>query len=439
MAATHNSVRRATVFLLLTALVTAACGPLGATPAPTPAPVKVRFAFRSDVANYLLLADAFHLKYPNITVELVSQRVVPGQTQGQILGSLSLTLLKMQGIDAFRDTVPYLPSAQLTNDLLPLDEYIVARKAFPSADFLPGLLDTMKVSGVQIAIPAGVNPIVAYYDAYRFRTAGVKTPDTSWTLNDFLDAAAATNNQGAPGARNADYVFGFCSEPISADPVVLTYLMGGQLVDNLQNPTRPTMNSEANLRAVQWYASLRTVHGVTPELQQLAQVYRRGVYEPISMGRCGVWLGFYGDMRGKAWGTLWLGEPVMMPLPRAQANFNAASVDGYFILRNAAHPQEAWLWLNFLLEHEDAAGAQVPPRRSQIESQAFAGRVTPDVAAVARALPTNTLIVGIGSPQNLGSVVEIYLKAVDEVVRGNTDAKTALAAAQANALLLFGQ
>jgi ABC-type glycerol-3-phosphate transport system substrate-binding protein len=134
-----------------------------------------------------------------------------------------------------------------------------------------------------------------------------------------------------------------------------------------------------------------------------------------------------------------LGEPVMMPLPRAQANFNAASVDGYFILRNAAHPQEAWLWLNFLLEHEDAAGAQVPPRRSQIESQAFAGRVTPDVAAVARALPTNTLIVGIGSPQNLGSVVEIYLKAVDEVVRGNTDAKTALAAAQANALLLFGQ
>jgi ABC-type glycerol-3-phosphate transport system substrate-binding protein len=199
------------------------------------------------------------------------------------------------------------------------------------------------------------------------------------------------------------------------------------------------MNSAANLRAVQWYASLRTVHGVTPDPAQFTEASRYGVYQLITMGRCGVWLGFYGDLGGRAWGTLWLGTPVMMPLPRGQASFNAASIDGYFMLRQAEHPQEAWLWLSFLLEHEEAAGAQMPPRRSQIESQAFANRVTPDVVAVARSLPTNTLIVGIGSPQNLGSVVSVYLKAVDQVVRGQADAKTALSDAQASALLLFAQ
>jgi ABC-type glycerol-3-phosphate transport system substrate-binding protein len=439
MHSTRRPSRRTAFALALIMLIVAACGATKTPPTPTPAPVTVRFAFRANVANYLPLADAFHEKYPNITVELLSQRSPASQNQEQTLGSLSLTQLKMQSVDAFRDTVPYLPSASLQTEFLPLDEYIAAYKAFPAADLLPGLMEMTKIAGRQIALPAGVNPIVAYYDAARLRKANIKTPSVAWTLDDFLSVAQAANNQSAPGSRNADYVYGFCSDPMSVDPVAITYLMGGQLVDNLQNPTRPTMNSAANQRAVQWYASLRTLHGVTPDLQQLRSVYGRGIYEPIALGRCGVWLGFYGDLGGRAWGTLWLGEPVMMPLPRAQASFNAASVDGYYILRQAAHPQEAWLWLSYLLEHEQAAGLQMPARRSHIESQSFANRVTPDVVAVARSLPANTLIVGIGSPQSLGALVMGYLKAVDQVVRGETDVNTALAAAQSGAQRLFGQ
>ena len=439
MVASRRPVRRTALFLMLTAVVVTACGSLGAPPLPTPAPVTVRFAFQSNAANYLLLADAFHQKYPNITIELLSQRTLPSQSKEPTLGTLSLTLLKMQSVDVFRDTVAYLPSPQLQNELMPLDEYVTAYKSFPRTDFLPGLMDTLKLAGRQIAVPAGVNPIVAYYDAYRFRAASAKTPALNWTLDDFLTAAATTNKQSPGSARDSNFVCGFCSDAMSADPVVLTYLMGGQLVDSLQNPSRATMDIAANVRAVEWYASLHTLHGVTPDPQQLAETNGRGVYQLITMGRCGVWLGFYGDKGGKAWGTLWLGESVMMPLPRAQSSFNAAAVDGYFILRNAAHPQEAWLWLTFLLDHEEASGVQMPPRRSQIESESFASRVTPDVVAVARSLPASAVIVGIGSPLNYSSIVSIYLKAVDRVVRGETDARNALADAQSSAKLLFGQ
>ncbi len=386
MIAAHRPVVRVALSVLLAAAMLAACGQAGAPSTATPAPVTVRFAFRTNVANYVGLAQAFHEKYPHITVQLLNSNSFQSQAQTPGAGS-ALTLLKMQAVDVYRDTVPYLASAQLKNELLPLDEYIAAYKAFPSTDFLPGLLDTVRIEGTQIGIPAGVNPIVAYYDAARLKAANLQPPPTNWTIEQFLNIAVATNNQSSPGPANPNDVIGFCSDPSAADPVIITYLMGGQLVDNLQNPTRPTINSAANLRAVQWYASLHSEYGVMPTPQEVRQVYRRGIYEPISLGRCGVWLGFYGDMRGRSWGTLWLGDPVMMPLPRGQASFNAAAVDGYFVLRSAAHPQEAWLWLTFLLDHEEAAGTLMPPRSSHIKSQAFANRVTSDMAAVARSLP----------------------------------------------------
>ena len=440
MIVAHRPALRTALSLLLVAATLAACGGAGATPTKTLAPVTVRFAFRNNVGNYVALADAFHEKYPHITIQLMGSNTTQGQVQGQAFGTgLSLTLLKMQAIDVFRDTMPDAPSPSLKSDLLPLDEYIAASKGYPRADFLPGLMDALKVEGTQIGVPAGVNPVVAYYDAYRLKSAGGTPPDTNWTLDDFLKIAVATNSQGSGISRDSNYVVGFCSDPMSSDPVVITYLMGGQLVDNLQNPTRPTMNSAANQRAIQWYASLRTEYKVTPDLQLLGQTNGRGVYQAISMGRCGVWLGFYGDMRGKSWGTLWLGDPVMMPLPRSQASFNAASVDGYYVMRYAAHPQEAWLWLMFLAEHEEAAGVQMPPRASQIESAAFANRVTPDLVAVARSLPKTTTVVRIGAPQGLSALVTVYLEAVNKIVRGSADANEALAAAQQSAQLLLSK
>jgi len=428
---------RVLLSLLLIAGVAGACGQPAAQP--TPEPVTVRFAFRNNVANYLALAEAFHQKYPHITIQLMSSSSLQGQSQAQTLGlTMSLTMLKMQSIDVFRDTMPYAPGTQLKNELLPLDEYITKSKDFPGADFLPGLLNTMKIDGVQIGVPAGLNPIVAYYDAHRVESVKAKAPDASWTLDDFQNLALATNNQAGGPSRNTDYVIGFCSDVQGMDPIVITYLMGGQLVDSLQNPTRPTMNSDANVRAIEWYSSLRTTHGVLPDAAQLGDAYRRGTYEAIRGGHCGVWFGFFGDMRGKSWGTLWLGDPVMLPLPRAQASFNAAAVDGYFITRNTTHPREAWLWMSYLLENEQAAGVHMPPRTSQVTSDAFASRVSPDMAAVARSLPAST-IVSLGSAQSLGSLLESYLVAVSDVLQGKVDARTALAAAQQKSLGLFGQ
>ena len=437
MIAARVHVLRTASSFLVAAILLGACG--RAVAPPTPAPVTVRFAYRSNVANYNILADAFHEKYPNITVELVSSSSMQSQTQGQTLDiGPALTLLKMQAVDIFRDTVPLAPNPQLKNELLVLDEYITTNRTFPRTDFLPGLIDAMKIDGVQIGIPAGVNPVVAYYDAYRLRMANTKPPEASWTLADFREIAAATNNQEGATTGNLNYVIGYCGDPMGADAVVITYLMGGRLVDSLQKPTQATMNSAANVQAAVWYASLRSAYGVTPGPGQVDEALRRGVYQAISTGHCGVWIGLYGDMRGRSWGTVWLGDPVMMPLPRGQASFNAATLDGYFMPRSAAHPKEAWLWLTFLLEHEEAAGTQMPPRTSQIQDQTFANRVTPDVVIVARSL-LGTPLVSIGSTQNLGAALTIYVQAVAQVVRGEVDARSALSAAQEKALLLLGQ
>ena len=416
--------------LLLCVMLLVGCGAATILPTPTPEPVELTFAARRGVADYAPLAEQFHRLYPNITVKLVAYQ------QGQSFGG-GLQNLKTLGVDAFRDTMPYPADPRLKGELFPLDEWIAANKAFPT-DILNGVMDALKIDGTQFGVPAGINPVVAYYDSKRFSAVKVPPPSPNWTLSDFLQAAIAVNNQEVKQLENANFTYGFCSEATGIDPVIITYLFGGQLVDNLLNPTRPTLDAAANIRAVQWYASLRSQYGITPAPDELRQIFRSSsINDAIVLGRCGLWIGFYADMGGRAWGRKPVGEPVMMPLPRGQVTFTAASVDGYYILRQSKHPEQAWKWLSFLMEHEEAAGVYMPVQRSQINSEAFASRVSADAVRVARGLPPQVLLVGATIPQGMQSLFATYVQAVDQVVRGQAEAKAALSSAQARAVMLF--
>jgi hypothetical protein len=155
--------------------------------------------------------------------------------------------------------------------------------------------------------------------------------------------------------------------------------------------------------------------------------------------KCGLWLGTYAVFNNRTAGMRWQGEPLMLPLPRGQAVFTVASLDSYYILRQTQHPAETWQWILFLLNHQEAAGAQIPARRSLIASQAFADRVAADALGVARNLPDNVFVLSGSTLQNAESVFSVYMQAVDAIVREKADIKSTLAAAQKKAAASFGQ
>lgn len=393
---------------------------------PTPEPVTLRFAFRRGIADYEALVPPFQQTHPNITVELISINPLRG----------GLKSIEGQDVDVLRWDQGYLTPERL-DSVLPLDELILADEQFPREDLFPGALRALQYQGVQWGIPAGLDFAVAYYNAQRFEAFGVTPPTAEWTLDDFLAAALAIHNTEG-SSSGADFTYGFCSEPDSADPVFFAYLFGGRLFDRLPDPSRPTLDEPANVEAVQWYTNLHLTYGVMPAPEELRKYFPRGrKFEAIVRGKCGLWLGQYSDRDGRAWGFKWQNESIMLPLPHGRGTFNPVWVDGYYILAGSKHRREAWEWIRFLLGHQEAAGQMMPPLRSQVNSPEYATRVGEHVAAIARGLPSELIFVPANPDPLLEDVIDLYIDAVERVLREETDAETALAEAQVRAEALF--
>jgi len=214
--------------------------------------------------------------------------------------------------------------------------------------------------------------------------------------------------------------------------VVFTYLFGGGLFDQIPDPSAPTLNQPANVQALEWYASLFHTYQVAP--QELGGEYQ--VYGLVYSTSCGFWMSWM-DMLG--FSRRLVTEPRILPLPRAQAPFSVAALDGYFITKASQHPQEAWQWLSFVSGRQEASMGQLPPITSQLESAEFRDRVGDNVAAVAGTLSRDTIFFGLDfmAGESAGEVFNLFSEAVTRVVKGEADAQSALDQAQEQALQLF--
>lgn len=412
--------------LLIMVSLAAGCGRWRAIP--TPEPITLNFAARSRIADYASLAGQFHQLHPDVNIHLVDVDVFRGR---------GLDALDTMEIDVVRWGQDYL-TTERSNQLLPLDDVILADESFPYQDLYPGALEALQVQGIQRGIPAGLDFAVAYYNAPRFQAAGVTPPTPDWTPDDLLAAAMAVRNTEAASVTATEFTYGFCTVPNSADPIYFTYLFGGRLFDRLPDPIRPILDDPMNIEAIQWYINLHLEYGVAPDPEEIRKYFPRGgIFEAIVRGKCGLWFGQYSDRGGRAWPAEWQGQGVMLPLPRGRAPFGLIQVDGYYILAQSKHRQQAWEWVRFLLDHPEAAGLMLPPLPSQARSPEYVTRVGEEVAAVARRLPSEAMILPTATDPVLAQTVELYLNAVAQALTGDISVEVVLNEAQIQAERLF--
>jgi multiple sugar transport system substrate-binding protein len=138
--------------------------------------------------------------------------------------------------------------------LVPLDD-MLAGAGIDGADFDPSIWKALQVDGQQLAVPYDFGPLLMFYNADRFREAGVPIPTTSWTVQDFLSAAQALTSGGK---------YGFAVYPTidSVTPWSLSLEGTGPL--NAQGEL--DLTQEGFVKAVQWYADLVTQLKVTPQV-----------------------------------------------------------------------------------------------------------------------------------------------------------------------------
>ncbi len=381
-------------------------------------PVTLQFVFIEGAADYQSLADDFHQKHPNITVELD-----PVSRSGNMQNDFAS---KLTQADAIR--IPLFSiSSDLANALLPLDSYLTTDRSFPISDLYPGSLDALKQDGRQVGIPAGLDPFVMYYYPTKFESAGVQIPNPDWTLDDFVQTAAAVNRTDPADLNTEQFAYGFCSIPESTDPAVVSYLFGGGLFDSLTQISQPTLNQQANVDALTWYASLNSDYGILPPAKN-----GRDLAMLIARAGCGYWIDWlsrsnYGDFGNT--------PAAMLPLPTHSTPFNIASLESYSIVAKSEHPEETWQWLSFLMSQPSASGKLIPP----VKKQAVGAEVSAETRNIASHLPEQTVMLGMEMYRNerFGKVLDLYSQAARKVVDGTETASDALNTAQSQAEEIF--
>lgn len=369
---------------LIGALALVACG----TPEPPPKPVTISFGYatgdnRASVREkYQDLAAQFNELYPQITVEVGFDDLLSAYTHGEIENDV--LLLPDFTFGLFMDA----------DGLLPLNSLIEMDSSFPVEDYYPGILDMFGRDGETFGIPAGVDPYVFFYNRDLFDQFGVVYPQMDWSWDDFLIATAAIRDPGAG-------VYGYGSTLFRGqdsrylESTLFIYQHGGRIYDDLRNPTAFIFDDPIAIEALNWYASLYTVHGVAPTRTQASQAFGgpedRAIYQGIGDGKVGIWGGGFSARRGSYyWPAPYAFRYGVLPPPRGQNSFNLAYGNAYVISTTTLYPEESWKWISFLCEQMDEV--LVPVRKSMVESKAFETLVGGENAGVIRQIiPTVTL------------------------------------------------
>jgi multiple sugar transport system substrate-binding protein len=118
-------------------------------------------------------------------------------------------------------------------------------------------LQAFTVDGRLQCVPQNVSNLVVYYNADRFRRAGVPLPRRGWTYGDMV-AAARRLGRGSIGI-----------EPSLIRAAPFVWSAGGELVDDEDAPTRFALDTPPARRGLQRLLDLRST-GLAPTAEQAA-------------------------------------------------------------------------------------------------------------------------------------------------------------------------
>lgn len=414
---------RLLMLTLCLALVASGCSIIS----PQNEPVTLRIAFRKSQVDLQPLLDAYTRANPYIKIEVVEGNAGSGVVTNAIREK------KLDIIRDDRDALQYAASGQL----LPLEEMIQATDWTKiRSDYFKGAWEGLQIEGRQWGVPASIDVFVAYINADALVALSLETPALTWKLDDFLMLANAMSQPEGATANAGQRMWGFCTDTQNYDPVLFVYLMGGTLVDDINKPTKPTLDSPATVAAVKWYADLINTYKVAPSNSVMGALFGGGPHEAAVRGFCGMWLDMFSARGGPANGK-WSFNWRMQPLPSDRARFRFGDEEGYFIVRTSEHPQEALALIRYLSDQWQASGTKLPARKSLATNSRYVREVGEDVAAAGIA-DIDTLII---LPAQAGPVFqqlgEVFLTAVNQVVEGKADPEDVLYKAQKQLEPLF--
>lgn len=343
-----------------------------ALPAPSPAAAQdsVTFAFWGDPAEaaaYEEVVAGFEDHAPGIDVQA---QYTPGKSDyGK---RISTAFAGGAPPDVFlinyRDYGQYAASGALE----PLGPRLDASEAIAEDDFYELPIEAFSQDDELICIPQNISSLVVYYNVDLFEAAGVPLPTDGWTLDDFVAAAEAlTVDEDGDGVNE---VHGLVTESSLIRYAPFIWSAGGEIVDDVDNPTRLTLDTPEAREAIEWFMNLGAGgHDVVPSE---AEVLAEDDLSRFMNGRAGMFLQSrrvvptLREIDGFRWDVA--------PLPQDEQPAGILHSDAFCMSADAADKDAAWAFIEYAAgpagqEILARTGRTVPSMKSVAESPVFLG------------------------------------------------------------------
>lgn len=383
------------------------------TPPGTSPSGQVRFMTNEDpeeLGGFRDLITAFAKVQPNVKVTL--QNIPDDDAFNK---ALAADFAAKTPPDVFVINYRFFGQFAIKGALQPIDTYIANSKVYKPADFYPAALQAFQFKGQQYCIPQNLSSLEVYYNKKLFAAANVPLPKAGWTWNDFLSAAKAltkdTNGDGKPDQYGA----GIAVSTVRLAPFIWAH--GGELVDDVNRPTRLTIDSPAAREALQWFVNLQVKEHVVPsrsdEATQDSQTrFEHGTLAMFFQSRV-----ITPELRDTIKDFEW----DVAPFPGDKHTATILHSDGYCMTAGSKNKDAAWAFIEFANGPVGqstivASGRTVPSLQAIAQSPAFLGqnespansKVYLDMAPNIRRVPVMTTWVDVEDVLNAELVRAFY-------------------------------
>jgi multiple sugar transport system substrate-binding protein len=291
----------------------------------------VSWAGYREVAMDEEIIDSFSVRHPDIPVcyeSLEGSGIYREKILTSIAAGTPPGVFLLDGID-----IPSFVNRGVVLDLAPF----IGRVGLTVDAFHPAMRDLFESGGRLWAFPKDFTPMVLYYNKDLFDAARVPYPDSSWSWDDFLDAAQRLTRDTDGDGEVDQWGFAWPREFFYLQTWIWTG--GGDLLSPDGRRATGHLDSPETVAALEWYLDLTRTHGVAPRIE----MFRRG------LGQAGrlFYSGRVAMMQSGHWNT-----PTLLPYEeRGELRFGVAPVpraesvppvspiyaSGWAVPRNAPH------------------------------------------------------------------------------------------------------
>lgn len=288
-----------------------------------------------ELATDEAVLDAFSEKYPNVKVNFEA-------INDDYLTKVETMMLAGEAPDVIYGHPKYFQKWASQDLLLDLTPYFQNKQEFfDETVYATNLYDAFTYEDKNVATVNGADTFLLFYNQDLFDEAGVPYPTEDWTWDDFLDACEKLTIDKDGDGKTDQYAI----STSKGHEIIQTYMaaFGGELYDDINNPTKVLINSKENEKAFQMWYDLIYKYGYAPEAEG-AEVITGGFDGgQIAMDVDGVYQCVYRSGVDFNMG--------LAALPMEDENSHYVSLmAGYCVPKSTKNPEAAWALASFMQE-----------------------------------------------------------------------------------------